>query len=250
MCVCLLFATQADTMSKLSSRGSPADDVVVSLVSQGDSPDIDTSLVMMPGSEVQKLRDLLSRTRIASGGRLAYLEYGSGGSTTEFTKYASVAVSIEHDTDWCNVVRERLAKSEIRHVRQICVAKENSTHGGSEGDYVSFERYIDAVDSAGLPRVYDFVLIDGRARLGAALKVLPYLHDNSVVVVHDTARKRYDGVEKYYEVVDKDVEEANYPRLKNGFMVLRRRGEKSGFSLPLPKADIHSAYSDIADIEA
>jgi predicted O-methyltransferase YrrM len=210
---------------------------------------VDFAKVMMPASEVSAILEILSEIRVRTGGRMNYLEFGSGGSTTEFTKFANAAVSIEHDGAWCSLVRQRLEQSNISHVAQRCVEKERVEHGGSEGDNISYRNYLDVVDEPGLPKTYDFVLIDGRARLGAALKVLPFLRNDSVLVLHDAIRKRYSPIRRYFLVVHGNMSSGSAARSQNGYLVLQKRLDINE-SLPLSHSRIANVYSTIPDIEA
>jgi hypothetical protein len=214
---------------------------------------MDASKILMPAAEVAALGRLLEQARRAADGRMSYLEFGSGGSTTEFTKYARFAVSVEHDAAWCKLVGARLSAGGVRHVRQLCVPREEGgagRHGGSEGDGVSFRAYLGAVGAPALPAGYDFVYVDGRARLGAALAVLPYLRESSVVVLHDAVRRRYAFVERWYEVVERVLESGDAPRSKNGFLVLRRRRDLPPGAWPLTPEQIDAVYAEIPDVEA
>lgn len=192
---------------------------------------INYSRLLFPRAESDALLHLLHQQSLLTRGRTAYLEFGSGGSTTELAPLANVAVSVEHDSAWCAAVRQRLADAAVTNVIQRCVPREaaNATHApvGWDGDYVEFRRYLEAVDAEGLPDKYDFVLVDGRARVAAALVVLPRLREESVVVVHDAVREYYGPLEEWYEVVEKNVSQSVGDR--NGWMVLRRRRDVGRF---------------------
>lgn len=209
---------------------------------------LNSSLLLMPAGEVAALQTVLARL-IAAHGPLTYLEYGSGGSTTELTRFARVAVSVEHDAGWCKALGRRLADEGVGHVRQVCVPRNGrAVKNDMHGDYREYSNYVDAVDRPGLPSSYDFVYVDGRARLGAALKVLPYLTDDSIVVVHDACRKRYAGVDKYYETVQSVMQWARPNKNgsgKDGLKIMRRRRDLPAGTWPLSSADINRAYADI-----
>jgi hypothetical protein len=199
--------------------------------------------IYMPEEESKAIIDQLEKLAVRTGGRLAYLEYGSGGSTTVFTKFANVAVSIEHDSVWCASVGKLLEKAKLRHVIQLCVPKAVglAPTAGWDGDYGQYRNYIDAVDRPGLPATYDFVYVDGRARVAAALKVLPYLRNDSIVVLHDAVREIYNPVEKYYKVLT-FFDSGNKHR--NGFKVMQRRSDISR-SIPLSENDIEETYDEV-----
>lgn len=140
-----------------------------------------------------------------------YLEYGSGGSTYNYPKFVKHAVSIEHDRDWCEKVRGRLANmSQLAHVDYRCSYVDKGfrgykTGGKTEGDYVIFKEYVDQVDEAGYD-LYDIVLIDGRARVDCSIKVLSYITQDTPVFIHDSTRffetDQYVAALEYYDIKD------------------------------------------------
>lgn len=142
-----------------------------------------------------------------------YLEWGSGGSTVNFPQYASTrAVSIEHDKSWCDKMRESVKEQRGVKVEMRCVPVKRGTKGWGlrspfeEGNYLVFRSYIDEIDRL-QQQSWDFVLIDGRARVDAAIKALSYLRNDSIVVLHDSWRMRwkYGEVYDYYDVVEETL---------------------------------------------
>ena len=52
-------------------------------------------------------------------------------------------------------------------------------------------------------KIYDVVLIDGRARTDCAFKILHYIKYESIVFIHDYwKRSRYQVITEYYDVID------------------------------------------------
>jgi hypothetical protein len=232
-------ALARDHLACLKSKSS-------STFSRGSLPAIEfgsLTKIYMPETESKAIIEQLEKLALRTEGRLAYLEYGSGGSTTVFTKFANVAVSVEHDAQWCAGVGKQLKEARMKHVIQLCVPKQSEIQptAGWDGDYEQYRNYIDAVDRPGLPLKYDFVYVDGRARVAAALKVLPYLRNDSIVVLHDAVREIYSPVEKYYKV-QTFVESGNKHR--NGFKIMMRR-EDIDRSLPLTEDDIEDVYDEV-----
>jgi hypothetical protein len=72
-----------------------------------------------------------------------------------------------------------------------------------QGTYEQFKEYVDQIDNIGLQEgSIDVALVDGRARLSCAIKLLPYLHNNSIVIIHDFwVRPYYFDVLNYYDEV-------------------------------------------------
>lgn len=157
-----------------------------------------------------------------------YLEWGSGGSTRNFAQFATKeAHSIEHDLEWC----QQMQRSNLPdHVHVHCVSVPRGTNGwgkGSafeEGTYAQFREYVNKISELKVD-VFDMVLVDGRARVPAAVKSLSYISKDSVVVLHDaeraySKRRGYHEVWKYFENVDSIGGEK-----KQGLVVMRRKEE-------------------------
>lgn len=217
-----------------------------------------------------------------------YLEYGSGGSTTEFGRLVANVYSVEHDCEWHDVVAGRVADAGLLDkVRFRCVPPSLTadTHQSplsgavvapataplpprspasrpwglisrfEHGSYSQFHSYVNAVDDLAdetggkVPR-FDAVLIDGRARVATALRVLPYLTPSSVVFVHDwgTRSHLYAPILRYYTPVARVAALAGGDRFAGpvdepqGLLVLRRSPHVSDAELPLPEAALHAPY--------
>lgn len=162
-----------------------------------------------------------------------YLEWGSGGSTLNFAPLTQgKAYSIEHDEIWCNQMRDELLARELAHKVEIhCVPVRRGYLGWGksafeEGTYKQFESYINEIDLLG-ESIFDLILIDGRARVPAAIKSLAYISENSNVVIHDGKRIRkrdpshdYSDIEIYY-----DFTEYIASPEERGIAVLKRKPE-------------------------
>ena len=159
------------------------------------------------------------------------LEYGCGGSTTIFPRYVKKYYSIEHNLDsFWNVQQEiyndKLDNVEIhlcdipkgvptkreefweRYDDNILYASEHlDTNIPSFEDCVYpkdkyvWNEYIDYVDKLNV-KLFDVILIDGRARTDCAYKVLNYIDKGSIVFIHDFwPRSEYHKVFEWYDEV-------------------------------------------------
>lgn len=105
-------------------------------------------------------------------------------------------------------MQSKLEEMKVANVEMHCVLVPSYNRAFSDGTYLEFKDYVDAVEKLG-EETFDFVLVDGRARIAAAVKVLSYLHNDSVVVLHDANRifedrlrqDRYEEVWDYYDSV-------------------------------------------------
>lgn len=144
--------------------------------------------------------------------------------------------------EWCLRMQEKLSiKGLSQRVTYTCAPVDRGTggwgvsHAFEEGTYRVFKAYVDAVTALN-ESVFDVVLIDGRARVACALKVLPYLNDDSLVLLHDARREKYAPILNYYDPLGEVV--GTY-----GVRLFRRkRGIEA--QLPLPDDAIHAAYDN------
>lgn len=126
------------------------------------------------------------------------LEWGSGGSTVEFSSKVKQYYSIEHNLEWYTKVKKFLKENNLKNVDYRFV-KQNCSRTANQSQYSEFKDYIDEVDVIG--KKYDIVLIDGRARRLCAYKIIPYLNPNAILIIHDwVLRNVYHCVTDYYDV--------------------------------------------------
>ena len=144
-----------------------------------------------------------------------YVEWGTGGSSETVAPHARRSYSIEHYQPWCKCVLQRPALRCLANkgvYKHQCVdtgiemvnqgnPDPKSKHNTREVLEKGWYAYVDAIDNFGVDK-FDFIFIDGRARVGCALKALAYVHDQSVVVVHDWKRRAYrKSLAKYFDVI-------------------------------------------------
>lgn len=131
------------------------------------------------------------------------LEWGAGGSTLYFSGYVQEYYSIEHNRVWYNQVKRALPGnvSLLLVEPDIPLPEQDAVFVDSVASYKRYESYVHVVDT--LQRVFDSVLIDGRARAYCAEAVLPYLCGDAIVFIHDyLERPRYHWIEEYYQLID------------------------------------------------
>jgi hypothetical protein len=155
-----------------------------------------------------------------------YLEWGTGMSTSFYPLLASgTVIAIDGYPPWCDKVmmepRVRCMMEDEGRLHFTCpelVGADGTTRlalravgklppNTPDEDVVSAMRiYVDSVveasDEAGVTK-YDVALVDGRFRLQCALRLLPYLHDDSVLLMHDfwVRFKAYRIVLEYFNVI-------------------------------------------------
>lgn len=125
------------------------------------------------------------------------MEWGSGGSTVEFSKKVKKYYSVEHNYGWYQKVQQSISDNVKLFYKP---AKEIPEHY-HQSEYKHYTEYLDVVYEIG--EYFDVVLIDGRARRLCALKVIPYLKPNAVVIIHDWCmRPPYRCVLDYYDLIE------------------------------------------------
>ena len=126
------------------------------------------------------------------------MEWGSGGSTVKFARKVKRYYSVEHNYDWYQEVKSA-APSNVTLFYKPGKELPDLYH---QSEYKHYTEYLDIVYEIG--EMFDVVLIDGRARRLCALKIIPYLKPDSIVIIHDwCARPPYHCVLDYYDIVDK-----------------------------------------------
>jgi hypothetical protein len=139
--------------------------------------------------------------------KMTGLEYGSGNSTLFFAGQIHHLTSVEHDKKWYSKVKEDLKNLGHTNVDYCLIPPgviqplnyslfreynlpENEFSVRSEyAEYFSFVRTFPDDH-------FDFIMIDGRARIECALNALPKLKAGGIFVLDNSDRKRYAPIFK------------------------------------------------------
>lgn len=130
------------------------------------------------------------------------LEYGSGRSTLYFARKLKKLVSIEHYENWYNKVEKELKEHNINNVEYHLIVKQNTPDSiedidkelkkldGSEprNDYNNYHSKVNEYDDS----YFDFILIDGRARVKCGFNAIPKLKSGGLFVLDNSERKSYN----------------------------------------------------------
>ncbi|WP_417809767.1 class I SAM-dependent methyltransferase [Thioclava sp.] len=117
-------------------------------------------------------------------------EWGSGASTVWLAKRAGEVISIEHDSNWADVVAPRIAGFDhVTLTRVGAEAKGRISSGkfGFEGQF--FDDYVAAIRA--VPGQFDLIVIDGRAREACLDEALARLTPGGRILFDDFKRARY-----------------------------------------------------------
>ncbi|CAF2601643.1 unnamed protein product [Rotaria sp. Silwood2] len=189
------------------------------------------------------------------------LEYGAGSSTFVYSVYVHRYVSIEHNLDYCRIL-ERMATSQpnrsitisymesnlsgfvernrfeqnrpqsnsIPSIQIYCIVPTYSTlfhrfwASRKRSTYSMYQNYVDFISTYLDNQLFDFVLIDGRARPQAAYVVLKHLNGlDAKVFVHDwNERSAYHVIKnEFYDIIDQQIESEQIGG--GGLVVLKRK---------------------------
>jgi hypothetical protein len=152
----------------------------------------------MSNIEIKKIEQYLNPTDV-------FLEWGSGGSTLYFSKFVQKYISIEYDLNWYRHINYRISNEKLTNIDYIYCAPNKHLifpifHSKSNPE--DFIDYVNIIDNFA-DMIYDGVLIDGRSRVSCSKKILPYLHKDSIVFVHDFFnRVSYHNILENYNLID------------------------------------------------
>ena len=123
------------------------------------------------------------------------LEWGSGGSTLYFSQFVKNYYSIEHDKEWYgNISQYQIPNLKYYHVPRDLPISSPSTRE-------QYQTYIEHIHTLGIKK-FDKIFIDGRGRGWCAEEVIPYLHKDSIVFMHDFwNRPQYHIVFEWYDEI-------------------------------------------------
>jgi hypothetical protein len=131
-------------------------------------------------------------------------EFGSGGSTIFFCRRVGRLVSLEHNVAWHEQITKKIHDLGIDNVEYHLVEKENNNkplliHKRND-DYTvpftpatCFVNYYSFID-ARADESFDFIIVDGRARVECALRSLPKLKKGGFLILDNSERLRYKPV--------------------------------------------------------
>ena len=184
--------------------------------------------------EIAMIKDLLANLKPKN-----ILEWGAGDGTLYFTHFIpenSKWLSVEHNKEWTESVVKKNNNSNVSIVFQGPNSEPfPDAYNGlvdykiNDGTYEDFRDYIEYPDQQNI--LYDFILIDGRARVDCLNKSKEMLNENGIVMLHDANRPQYHHAFKQY---------------KNGFLFSDQRFASGGIWIG---SNSEKPLSNFIDIE-
>jgi len=138
------------------------------------------------------------------------LEYGSGFSTLFYARTAGHVVSVEHNKEWYDLISAEFAKRNADNINYVYIPRNNpETFSDAElknkfpelkdfetsrhyGDYFNFINTFPDEE-------FDFIMIDGRARVESFFSALPKLKKGGMIMLDNSERKRYIPIHQKME---------------------------------------------------
>ena len=120
------------------------------------------------------------------------LEWGSGNSTSFFSSFlpqGSSWLALEHNFDWYQEVKAGIAQHRSTGAKVFYMPPDKPFDNLSDGDFDTFRNYVESPARWG--NCYDFILVDGRARVECMTAGWELLKENGVMVLHDAQREQY-----------------------------------------------------------
>jgi hypothetical protein len=133
-------------------------------------------------------------------------EYGSGGSSLFFLKYASRVISVEHDTQWFELVRNRVMEKALPGWEGLLIKPELMQEGfkeipdkGNPLDYYSddvkfaqyrWQAYASSIDQYS-DEYFDIVMVDGRSRPSCLYHGAKKVKKDGLLILDNAERPYY-----------------------------------------------------------
>lgn len=112
---------------------------------------------------------------------LSIFEYGSGSSTIFYSNFVKSIVSVEHDSQWFQKIKNLVPKNVDILLVPI---------GLDFGE--SYAKSIYSKDEK-----YDIIIVDGRYRVKCVIEAAAYLTDIGVIILDNSERSKYEEAKVY-----------------------------------------------------
>ncbi|MGA7688475.1 MAG: hypothetical protein WCA29_04505 [Jiangellales bacterium] len=180
-------AERTGLLDRLEGSGSPTAHHARTLFAIHDVADmVHLDLAWWSYAAIDEVNALLA-------GRPAQVfEYGAGASTAWLAARAAQVTSVEHEAGFVEVLTPMLAHLTNVEVMLVPAVRSSapavpSHRRGHDG--LDFSDYVQAIDT--VPGEFDFVVVDGRARVACVRQALPRLANDGVLLLDNADRDEY-----------------------------------------------------------
>lgn len=102
-------------------------------------------------------------------------EFGCGNSTLFYSKFVNKIFAVEHDKRWYDVINKKIPENVVLYLKSL-----------ETGEYFDY--------LCELKRKFHIIVIDGRERIKCVKYSVRYLHNNGVIILDDSERKKYKKI--------------------------------------------------------
>ena len=158
---------------------------------------------------IQFLKDVVSKEN-------KVFEYGSGYSTMFFSKVAGEVVSVEHDKEWVNYIKDTAPTAIIHHVAEnapvhteaqtlVDEFKDTFPQIRTDLQHHDFKHGLINNEFAGYASTiynypkghFDIVVLDGMARSLTGILAVERIADNGLIILDNSDRWHYNMLQQY-----------------------------------------------------
>lgn len=148
--------------------------------------------------------DAIDFLKKISSAEMNVFEWGSGGSTIFFASRCKQVISVEHNKDWSNILKDKLNKLGFKNVilHEIEGKKIDNFRNlnpDNADDFVSkelksvglsYEKYVKTIDQYDY-NYFDIIVVDGRVRNACIKRAIPHIKKGGYLIVDNSDRKYY-----------------------------------------------------------
>lgn len=131
---------------------------------------------MCPGT-IRFCQNHLNKSMVA-------IEFGSGRSTLWFSTQVGRLLSVEHNPEWFQAVRKKLADASVRNVDYRLVPLNHPESAAERPEYSPVPDYVAVADSL-VDGSIDFAVVDGHYRTNCVSHLIPKIAPRGFLLVDD-----------------------------------------------------------------
>ncbi len=125
---------------------------------------------------------------------MTVFEWGSGGSTLYFAKHCKSIISVEHDAQWYDVVRQKIVDEKITNITYFQISPQAvpvvyySKSPAYKG--CDFKSYVEKINEWP-DNFFDLIVVDGRARNFCMALAMQKIKVGAYILLDNSERRYY-----------------------------------------------------------